>query len=98
MLHHAHIDKAKVAVITTIATTKAAEITYHLRRFNENLQIIARTKQVEEMDNLRRHGADNIIVDELESKLEAIMMVMSIYNVPKEHINEYTTAVRDLIS
>ena len=98
VLHHAHIDKAKVAVITTIATTKAAEITYHLRRFNENLQIIARTKQVEEMDNLRRHGADNIIVDELESKLEAIMMVMSIYNVPKEHINEYTTAVRDLIS
>ncbi len=97
VLHHANIGKAKVAVITTIATTKAAEITYHLRRFNEKLSIIARTKQLGEMENLRRHGADAIIVDELESKLEAIMMVMSIYDVPEEHIREYTSAVKELI-
>ena len=98
VLHHANIDKARVAVITTIATTKAAEITYHLRRFNEKLLIIARTKQLEEMENLRRHGANTIIVDELESKLEAIMMVMSIYNVPQDHIKEYTSAVRELVT
>ncbi|MEM1137623.1 MAG: cation:proton antiporter [Bacteroidota bacterium] len=97
VLNHANIDKAKVAVITTIATTKASEITYHLRRFNEKLSIIARTKQLEEMEDLRRHGANAIIVDELESKLEAIMMVMSLYNVPEDHIKEYTSAVKKLI-
>ncbi|MBX2842403.1 MAG: cation:proton antiporter [Flammeovirgaceae bacterium] len=96
LLHYANLSKAKVAVITTIATNKTPEITYHLRRLNPDLSIITRTKQIKDMEELRTHGADVVIADELESKMETINMVLSQYDIPQDHIDAYSNLIRDL--
>lgn len=96
VLAHARLDKAKAAVITTIATSKTPEIVYRIRQYNGSLSIIARAKQIRDIDIIKHHGADKVIADELESKLETIMAVMSLYEVPEEHLHEYITALREL--
>lgn len=96
VLHHAGAHHAKVVVVTTLDTEEASRLAHLLRRFNPKLFIISRTQHSHEAENLRHHGADVVIVDEVEANMEAIIQVLDYFELPLHNAYQFTAAIRQM--
>jgi len=64
------LDRAQVLVVALPDVLAARQITDHARRVNPNLDIVVRTHSWGERETLRRAGAGEAVVAELELALE----------------------------
>ena len=87
-------DRAAVVVlaISDPAATRFAVV--QARRVNPSAYIIARTRQVSEVAELMRLGADEVIPEEFETSIAIVMRVLRRYHVPGNVVRLQEQALR----
>ncbi|MFN3402504.1 MAG: cation:proton antiporter [Cytophagaceae bacterium] len=94
ILSHVSIHKARVAVIAVSDPVATKQIIVNIRMENKKIQIIVRTRFVQEMESLFRLGADEVIPEEFETSIEIFTRVLSRYLVPQQEIERFTHSIR----
>jgi CPA2 family monovalent cation:H+ antiporter-2 len=91
---HAGIEAARV-VVYAISDPHAVRLCVSLSRLlNPAVHIIARTRMVKEIEELRRCGADQVIAQEFESAIEIFTHVLELYHVPRNLVRAQTRLLR----
>ncbi len=94
VLEGAGLDQAHalvVAIADPVATRRIVELA---RRLRPDLYIIARTRLLEEVADLHKLGADEVIPEEYETALEIFARVLHHYLLPPEEIRRAVAEIR----
>ena len=94
VLQHANIENARVMVIAISDPFGSRRIVESARRLNEGLYIIVRTRYIQDMEELYKLGADEVIPEEFETSVEIFSRVLTKYLIPIEEINQFTSEIR----
>jgi CPA2 family monovalent cation:H+ antiporter-2 len=94
MLGHLKIHKARVAVIAISDSAAMRKIVSHVRQFSPRTHIIARTRYVQDLEELHKLGADEVIPEEFETSIEIFNRVLNHYLVPRDDIEKFTNSIR----
>lgn len=94
VLEHVQIHKARVTVIAISNADATKRIIATIRHITQNPYIIVRTRYVNEMEENRKLGADEVIPEEFETSIEIFNRVLHKYLVPRHDIEEFTADVR----
>jgi len=65
------------------------------RLLSQNVQVIARTKRVQEVVELREAGATDVIAEELEAWMEIVVRVLRLYGMPRELVAAQLLSMRE---
>lgn len=94
ILEHAGIRSARIVVFgisDLVAVRRSIRLT---RELNPGVHIIVRTRAVSEIEDLRAHGADEVIAAEFETSIEIFTRVLRRLHVPGNIIRAQTRALR----
>ncbi|TAL08676.1 MAG: sodium:proton exchanger [Nitrospirae bacterium] len=80
-----------LAISDPIATRRAVKVA---RQLNPALHIIARTRYLREIDDLRKTGADQVVPEEFETSIEIFSRVLQHYRMPSRVIAEKAERIR----
>lgn len=94
VLEHAGIMSARILVIVINDPAAARSITTVAKRINPSLHIIVRTPFVGEIERLRSLGAEDVIVDEMETSLAIFLRVLNSYLIPQNEIERFMHQVK----
>jgi CPA2 family monovalent cation:H+ antiporter-2 len=89
------IEDASVCVVGIADQAAARRIVRIARSLSPRLHILARTRVVSEVEELRRLGADQVIPEEFETSVELFSRVLEQYHVPRNVIRAQRQLVRD---
>ncbi len=94
ILERAGVADAQV-VVFAISDSKAVERSVRLaRQLNPGLEIVVRTRRVQEIERLRQAGADQVVAEEFETAIEIFTRVLARYHVPRHLVRAQTRALR----
>lgn len=94
ILEHAGVGDAQV-IVFAISDLEAVRRSIALaRQLNPTLHIVVRTRQLSQIEELRRCGADEVIAEEFESAIEIFTRVLQRYHVPRNVIRTQTRLLR----
>ena len=94
ILHHAGIETASV-VVFALSDPAATRYGVRLARdLNPTLQIIVRTRTVDEIGELRQRGADQVVAEEFETAIEIFTRVLARFHVPRNIVRAQTRLLR----
>lgn len=94
ILEHAGIERAQ-AVVYAISDPDAVRRSVRLaRELAPGLEIIVRTRMVQEIEALREAGADEVVAEEFESAIEIFTLVLERFHVPRNVIRAQTRVLR----
>lgn len=94
VLRKLHIDTARALVLAISdpqATRQAVQVARHE---SPKLNIIVRTKYMNEIDVLRDLGANEVIAEEFETSLEVLALTLRIYETPSASIDRILASFR----
>lgn len=94
LLHHAGIESASVLVLTISDRHAARRAVSLARSMNVELHIIARTRRINEIIELERLGANEVVPEDLETGIEIFARVMKNFGVEEDVINERIAEIR----
>jgi CPA2 family monovalent cation:H+ antiporter-2 len=94
ILEMAGISTAKLCVIATNAPSASPRIISLARHNNPTLQIIVRTRYLDEVDRLEDLGADSVIPEEMETTVRIFSHVLGAYMIPQDEIEEHIQTLR----
>ncbi|MCF8265347.1 MAG: NAD-binding protein, partial [Melioribacteraceae bacterium] len=94
VLKYAGVQRARVVVVAINDATLTRRITTQIKELAENVYLIVRTRYVNEMQDLYKLGADEVIPEEFETSLEIFTRVLTKYLVPRVEIEEFVTDFR----
>ena len=94
VLQHANIENARISIIVINDPTATRRITKIIRRLNPKIQLIVRTRYLQEMKALYELGADEVIPEEFETSIEIFTRVLTKYLIPRDEIERLTAEVR----
>jgi CPA2 family monovalent cation:H+ antiporter-2 len=89
------IQEASLCVVGIADQTATRRIVRIARTMNPSLQILARTRNVSEVDELRKLGANQVIPEEFETSVELFSRVLEQYHVPRNVIRAQRRLLRD---
>lgn len=95
ILDHVYIQKAKVCVVAISDPSATREITKTVKSINPAIHLLIRTRFVEEISDLQKLGADEVIPEEFETSIEIFNRILSYYLIPKNKISEITNFIRN---
>jgi len=95
VLNAIKIDKASIIVyaISDPAVTKRS-LTL-VKKLNPQIYALVRTRYVNEVDELRKLGADDVIPEEFETALQIFRKVLERFHIPLNVIMQQTTLLRE---
>ncbi len=88
------VDRARVVVVAIADPASIRTVTAAVRKLNAQAELIVRTRYVQEMDPLRRLGADQVIPEEFETSVEIFTRVLHGYRVPRGEVEAVTAEIR----
>lgn len=94
ILHKAHVECAKVVIISIGDMIPAMSITQKVRGINKHAIILVRTKHVHDIEELYRLGADQVIPEEFETTINLFERVLRKYLLPRREINQTIDKIR----
>jgi CPA2 family monovalent cation:H+ antiporter-2 len=94
ILEHAGVERARILVSAIGDPGATRTIIQTSKRINPAIQVLARTRYVEEMEPLYRVGADDVIPEEFETSVEILVRVLRRYLVPQVEIEEFVGDIR----
>lgn len=94
VLEHAGIKEARVLVIAISDPVATRRIISIASKINPRIQIIARTRYLQEMKPLYDLGADEVIPEEFETSVEIFVRVLKKYLIPRDVIEKFIAEVR----
>ncbi|HEY3390949.1 MAG TPA: cation:proton antiporter [Prolixibacteraceae bacterium] len=95
ILQKAHIDTAKIVVISVGDLITSMAIIDKVRNLNKHATIMVRTKHVEDIEELYRLGADQVIPEEFETAIDLFERVLSNFLFPQNEIETTIARIRD---
>lgn len=95
ILHFANIEEANIIVfaISDPGITKIALKT--AKKINPHIHSLVRTRFVNEVDELKKLGADEVIPEEFETALQIFRKVLEHYHIPLNVIMKQVTLLRE---
>lgn len=94
ILAKAHIDSAKVVMISIGNTEITKAVIEKIRRVNKEAFIVVRTKYVTDIEKLYKTGADQVIPEEFETAIGIFRVILQKYMVSQQDINEVIEKIR----
>jgi CPA2 family monovalent cation:H+ antiporter-2 len=94
VLDSVSISQARMFVVAISDAASTRQAVSIARTTNPNLYILARTRFVAEVDELRRLGANEVIPEEFETSLEIFARALHQFNVPRNVVLEKIAAIR----
>jgi len=95
ILHKAHVDTAKIVVISVGDLITSMAITDKVRNLNKHAIILVRTKHVEDIEELYKLGANQVIPEEFETAIDLFERVLSNFLLPQNEIDTTIARIRD---
>lgn len=94
ILHHIHIETAKI-IVFAISDPSATKIgLQNAKRLNPSVYSIVRTRYTREIDRLKMLGADEVIPEEFETSLHIFSKVLERYHIPLNIIMKQVSLLR----
>ncbi len=94
ILHKVGIRSARILVVAINDAASTRRTVQLARSENPHLYIIARTKYVSEVEDLKQLGANEVIPEEFETSVEIFSKVLHRYHVPVNDIREHIDKIR----
>ena len=95
ILHTAKIDKANV-IVFAISDPAITKVALRLaKKMNPSIHTLVRTRYINEVDELKRMGADEVIPEEFETALQIFRKVLEQYHIPLNVIMKQVTLLRE---
>lgn len=94
MLEHLRIGEARVAVFALSDPGALRRAVTTARHLAPDLHIIVRTPGVDDVEELDRLGADEVIAEELETSIELVTRVLRRYHVPRNVVDAEVRVLR----
>lgn len=94
ILDLASVRKAKLCVIATNDPESSPRIVQRARHLNPTLQIIVRTRYLNELEKFENLGADIIVPEEMETTVRIFSHVLGAYRIPQQEIQEHVQSLR----
>lgn len=94
LLEAAGVEHARLLVVTVNDPAAAARITALAHEMNPALDLIVRARYLDEIDVLRRAGADIVVPEELEVSARIVSHVLGAFLVPPALVDEQIAALR----
>ncbi|MCP4367142.1 MAG: potassium transporter KefB [Deltaproteobacteria bacterium] len=94
VLQHANIKDARVVVTAINDPAATRRITEIIRRLNQKVYLIVRTRYLQEMKPLYELGANEVIPEEFETSVEIFTRVLAKYLIPIDEIEALVAEIR----
>lgn len=94
VLHAAGIERARVMVLVVSDPAAVRRSVALAREMNPGVQIVVRTRRVQEIEELRRLGADEVVAEEFETAIEVFTTVLEHYHVPRNVVRAQIRLLR----
>lgn len=95
ILKTARIDKANI-IVYAISDPAVTKMSLRLaKKLNPNIYALVRTRYVNEVDELKKLGADEVIPEEFETALQIFRKVLERYHIPLNVIMKQTMILRE---
>jgi len=94
VLKHANIQSARIILIVISDPIAIGRIVKNARRMNPGIHIIARTRYLSDVNDLRKLGADEVISEQFETSIELFTRILSNYLIPKKEIENFVGEIR----
>lgn len=94
ILHKLGIDTARLLVVVISDPASTRRIVQIARKVNPRLYIIVRTRYIEEVQDLIKLGANEVIPEEFETSIEIFAKVLHHYQIPRNLILDQIEKIR----
>ena len=94
VLNHARIKEAGAIAVLINDHLASARIIRQAKNLNPAIYLIARTRYLQEAEQMYQLGADDIVPDEFGSSIEILTHVMHHYLLPAENIENFVNGLR----
>ena len=94
VLEYVHADTAAVIAITFSFPEQARRLVAAARRMNPSGGVIARTRYVDEMDELYALGANDVIPEEFEATVDMFARILRFLEIPRNIIAAQVDVIR----
>ena len=88
------VSTAKVVVIAISDPIATRRVVANVRAKSPNVQIVVRTRYVNEIEQLRKLGANSVITEEFETSIEIFAKVLTIYMIPENEVEKLISVIR----
>ncbi len=95
ILLKAHTDKAAIIVVSVGNLITSLAIVEKIRNLNKHAYILVRTKFVDDIEELYKTGASQVIPEEFETAIEIFERILKKLLVPQKKINTFIAQIRD---
>lgn len=94
VLEHVRIGSAKVVLVAINDPTATRGIVENVKRLNPHVHLIVRTRYIQEMKDLYKMGADEVIPEEFETSVEIFARILAKYLIPRDEIDKLVGEIR----
>ena len=95
VLKKAHIDTADIAVISVGSIIPSMSIIEKVRQINKNIYIMVRSPLTQNVEQLYKTGADQVLPEKLEIAIDMLNRILVKRLVPQKEINRIITHIRN---
>jgi CPA2 family monovalent cation:H+ antiporter-2 len=96
ILKKAHVDTAEIIVISVGRLIPSMAIIERVRYLNKQAYIIARAKHIQNVEELYKLGADQVLPEKLEVAIDLFNRVLVKKLYPQKEVNRILTHIRNL--
>lgn len=96
ILRKAHIDTADIIVISVGSIIPSMAIIDKVRQINKNVYILVRTHRIENVEQLYKIGADQVLPEKLEIAIDLLNRVLVKRLIPQKEVNRILTHIRNI--
>jgi CPA2 family monovalent cation:H+ antiporter-2 len=94
ILHHTHIETAKILVLAISDPAATRMGLQNAKKLNPSVYTIVRTRYTKEIEGLHRIGADEVIPEEFETSLHIFSKVLERFHIPLNVIMKQVALLR----
>lgn len=95
ILQKAHVDTAKIVLVSVGDLIVSMAIVDRIRQLNKRAFILVRTKHVEDIEELYRIGANEVIPEEFETAIDLFERTLNCFLLPQKEIDSIIARIRD---
>jgi monovalent cation:H+ antiporter-2, CPA2 family len=96
ILHKAHVESADLVVVSVGNIIATMSIIGQVKNLNKNARIVVRAHNVEQIADLYRVGADQVLPEKLEIAIDMFNRVLEEKHYPLKEINRMLTHLRNI--
>lgn len=94
ILEEAGVERAR-AIVFAVSDREAVRRSVPLaRELHPEIEIVVRTRTVDEIDRLQEAGANQVVAEEFESAIEVFTRVLALFHVPRNVVRALTRTLR----